>query len=177
MGKVKKQTGGRGERNAKGRAKLERTRPRSAVSKRGSTRAATGRREAAETAGRKAGRDEAGTRKPGARKADTRKAGITKGKSRAASKQAPANRSKGAARGAAATVPQRRVAVTPLDPLRKCGPNTSVQALYRVDESVDGRRTPHLVFYDRHGWYCEHGRSCPAVGDAKKYDGQIARVS
>jgi hypothetical protein len=22
---------------------------------------------------------------------------------------------------------------------------------------------PHLVFLDRHGWYCEHGRDCPAV--------------
>src|SRR6476620_10466542 len=55
------------------------------------------------------------------------------------------------------------VAVKPLDPLRKCGPKTTVQLLYRVDEQVDGRNTPHLVFFDRHGWYCEHGRSCPAV--------------
>jgi hypothetical protein len=70
-----------------------------------------------------------------------------------------------------------RVAVKRLDPLRKCGPNTSVQFLYRVDEEVDGRNTPHLVFFDRHGWYCEHGRSCPAVGHARKVNGQIARVS
>ncbi|HEV7991549.1 MAG TPA: hypothetical protein VGP25_06960 [Gemmatimonadaceae bacterium] len=69
------------------------------------------------------------------------------------------------------------VAVKALDPLRKCGPNTTVQFLYRVDESVDGRRTAHLVFFDRHGWYCEHGRTCPAVGHAKKHNGQIARVS
>jgi hypothetical protein len=73
--------------------------------------------------------------------------------------------------------PTVRVAVRALDPHRKCGPGTSVQALYRVDETVDGRSTPHLVFFDRHGWYCEHGRTCPAVGHAKKYDGQIARVS
>jgi hypothetical protein len=73
--------------------------------------------------------------------------------------------------------PTVRVAVKALDPHRKCGPGTSVQALYRVDETVDGRSTPHLVFFDRHGWYCEHGRTCPAVGHAKKYDGQIARVS
>jgi hypothetical protein len=72
---------------------------------------------------------------------------------------------------------KQRVAIKPLDPLRKCGPNTSVQFLYRVDESVDGRITAHLVFFDRHGWYCEHGRTCPAVGHAKKYNGQIARVS
>ena len=69
------------------------------------------------------------------------------------------------------------VAIRPLDPTRKCGPSTSVQLLYRVDESVDGRRTSHLVFFDRHGWYCEHGRTCPAVGHAKKHSGQIARVS
>jgi hypothetical protein len=72
---------------------------------------------------------------------------------------------------------KRRVAIKPLDPIRKCGPGTSVQFLYRVDESVDGRITAHLVFFDRHGWYCEHGRTCPAVGHAKKYNGQIARVS
>jgi hypothetical protein len=77
-----------------------------------------------------------------------------------------------------ATKPTKpRVAVKSLDPLRKCGPNTSVQFLYRVDEEVDGRSTPHLVFFDRHGWYCEHGRSCPAVGHARKFNGQIARVS
>ena len=69
------------------------------------------------------------------------------------------------------------VAVKALDPLRKCGPNTTVQLLYRVDESVGGRRTAHLVFFDRHGWYCEHGRTCPAVGHAKKHNGRIARVS
>ena len=74
-------------------------------------------------------------------------------------------------------VPVVRMAVKPLDPLRKCGPKTTVQFLYRVDEEVDGRNTPHLVFFDRHGWYCEHGRSCPAVGHARKFNGQIARVS
>jgi hypothetical protein len=73
--------------------------------------------------------------------------------------------------------PVVRMAVRPLDPLRKCGPKTTVQLLYRVDEEVDGRNTPHLVFFDRHGWYCEHGRSCPAVGHARKFKGQIARVS
>jgi hypothetical protein len=69
------------------------------------------------------------------------------------------------------------VAVKELDPQRKCGVGTSVQFLYRVDESVDGRSTPHLVFFDRHGWYCEHGRACPAVMHARKHNGQMARVS
>lgn len=73
--------------------------------------------------------------------------------------------------------PIARYAIKPLDPLRKCGPGTSVQFLYRVDESIEGRTTPHLVFFDRHGWYCEHGRTCPAVAPARKYNGHIARVS
>jgi hypothetical protein len=78
---------------------------------------------------------------------------------------------------AAKPAPVVRVAVKELDPQRKCGVGTSVQFLYRVDESIDGRSTPHLVFFDRHGWYCEHGRACPAVMHAMKYNGQIARVS
>ena len=74
-------------------------------------------------------------------------------------------------------VPVVRMAVRELDPQRKCGTGTSVQFLYRVDETVDGRATAHLVFFDRHGWYCEHGRTCPAVAHARKHNGRIARVS
>ena len=80
-------------------------------------------------------------------------------------------------RRVAVDAPVVTVAVKELDPLRKCGPKTTVQFLYRVDESVNGARTAHLVFFDRHGWYCEHGRTCPAVGHAKKVNGRIARVS
>lgn len=58
--------------------------------------------------------------------------------------------------------------VRELDPLAKCGHGTSVQKLYRVDERVDGLVRPHLVFFDRHGWYCDHGRDCPAVSQARK---------
>ena len=75
----------------------------------------------------------------------------------------------------AAPVP--RMAVKPLEPHAKCGPGTSVQFLFRVDETLDGRTTTHLVFFDRHGWYCEHGRNCPAVAHARKYQGHIARAS
>jgi hypothetical protein len=50
-----------------------------------------------------------------------------------------------------------------LDPLTKCGSRTTVQALYRVDESREGKTMFHLVFFDRHGWYCLHGADCPAV--------------
>jgi len=73
--------------------------------------------------------------------------------------------------------PVVRIAVKPLQPQAKCGAGTSVQYLFRVDETVDGRTTTHLVFFDRHGWYCEHGRNCPAVGHAKKYQGHMARAS
>ena len=66
--------------------------------------------------------------------------------------------------------PPPRFEVRALDPLRKCGPGTSVQLLYRIDETAGNgsTRTHHLVFYDRHGWYCEHGRDCPAVPHAQR---------
>jgi hypothetical protein len=83
----------------------------------------------------------------------------------------------GKGRKAPPPAPVIRVAVKALDPLRKCGPGTTVQQLYRVDVTIDGRSTAHLVFFDRHGWYCEHGRTCPAVGHARKHKGHIARVS
>jgi hypothetical protein len=74
------------------------------------------------------------------------------------------------------TPPTRRPAPEPeisyrvraLDPQEKCGPDTSVQQLFRVDESADGALRAHLVFFDRHGWYCEHGRTCPAVAQARR---------
>ena len=64
----------------------------------------------------------------------------------------------------------RTVKIRELDPVQKCGPDTSVQFLYRVDEQLGGAPlTAHLVFFDRHGWYCEHGRNCPAVADVRKH--------
>ena len=86
-------------------------------------------------------------------------------------------RSKSAKGRIQAPSPAVRVVVKPLEPQSKCGAGTSVQYLFRVDETVDGRSSTHLVFFDRHGWYCEHGRNCPAVGHAKKYQGHIARAS
>jgi hypothetical protein len=68
----------------------------------------------------------------------------------------------------AAGSPARTFSVRPLDPLQKCGPNTSVQLMYRVDERSDEGTRVHLVFFDRHGWYCEHGRDCAAVSHARK---------
>ena len=60
-------------------------------------------------------------------------------------------------------------AVKPLDPARKCGPETSVQFLYRVDARVDGRAECHLVYFDHHGWYCAHGPNCHAVAAARHF--------
>ena len=67
------------------------------------------------------------------------------------------------------------IEVRELDPVRKCGPGTSVRLLYRVIERGDGELINHLVFFDRHGWYCEHGRTCPAVGLARKRAERLAR--
>ena len=35
----------------------------------------------------------------------------------------------------------------------------------------------HLVFFDRHGWYCVHGRDCPAVQAAQKCDRKNGRTT
>ena len=67
------------------------------------------------------------------------------------------------ARSQRPTLPERDVQVKTLDPLVVCGPHTSVKHLFRVRERIDGVRTNHLVFFDKHGWYCEHGRGCHAV--------------
>jgi hypothetical protein len=157
VAKVKKRTGVTGERNVTGTSK-----------KKGKTRA----------------KKSAAKSRPSARK---KRPGKLRESSKAKSKNAvrfmrktkvvPAKRGANATKVAGGASENRRVAIKPLDPIQKCGPDTSVQFLYRVDESVDGRSTAHLVFFDRHGWYCEHGRTCPAVGHAKKYNGQIARVS
>ena len=157
MAKVKKRTGVTGERNVTGRSVKQKT---SKAKKSKTTR-----------------RPSASKKRPG------KLGGASKSKSKKAvrfmtkTKVVPAKRGANATKVAVGASAERRVAIKPLDPIQKCGPGTSVQFLYRVDESVDGRSTAHLVFFDRHGWYCEHGRTCPAVGHARKYNGQIARVS
>ena len=64
---------------------------------------------------------------------------------------------------------QRKVKVREMDPLQMCGKGTSVTQLYRVEETLDKTRIHHLVFFDRHGWYCEHGSQCSAVRDVQKF--------
>ena len=49
-----------------------------------------------------------------------------------------------------------------LDPRKVVGESTSVQHLVRVKFRPSD--APHLVFHDRHGWYCEsHGPACASV--------------
>ena len=63
----------------------------------------------------------------------------------------------------------RRVRVTEKDPTLMCGRGTSVERVFRVEEKTEKSRIAHLVFFDRHGWYCEHGAQCPAVSDVRKF--------
>lgn len=58
-----------------------------------------------------------------------------------------------------------------LDPRTAIGSHTNVQRLIRVRLRPDA--APHLVFLDRHGWYCEvHGSTCEAVRIARRADEQ-----
>jgi hypothetical protein len=63
----------------------------------------------------------------------------------------------------------RKVRIRPMDPVEKCGKGTTVTQLYRVEETLDQARIHHLVFLDRHGWYCEHGKQCSVVKDVQKF--------
>jgi len=63
----------------------------------------------------------------------------------------------------------RKVRIRAIDPAEMCGSGTSVTRLFRVEERLDQTRIHHLVFFDRHGWYCEHGSQCGAVKDVQKF--------
>ncbi len=53
-----------------------------------------------------------------------------------------------------------------LDPRQIVGAATTVTHLVRV--RLGPRDAPHLVFHDRHGWYCEsHGTDCATVALAR----------
>ena len=71
-----------------------------------------------------------------------------------------------------ARMPAVHFRVKELNAQQKCGLGTSVERLFRVDETAEGLARAHLVFLDRrHGWYCEHGVECPAVGQARRIGG------
>ncbi len=57
-------------------------------------------------------------------------------------------------------------AVDVLDVRAIVGPRTTVDRLLRVRIVPGG--APHLIYHDRHGWYCElHGPHCAAVALAQ----------
>ena len=57
--------------------------------------------------------------------------------------------------------------VEPLDARTIVGPRSAVEHLVRV--RMRPNDVPHLVFHDRHGWYCEeHGPACHAVELARE---------
>ena len=163
MAKVKKGTVVTGVRNVKGSKKASKQ----AIKKAGKP---SGRR-ASRTTGKASKTVNTKTKKHAAPK---RKA---KGTSTSRVKSISKARAKAAKARIQVPAPVVRVSVKPLVPQARCGARTSVQHLLRVDETVNGRTTTHLVFFDRHGWYCEHGRNCPAVGHARKHQGHIARAS
>ncbi|MFN8717612.1 MAG: hypothetical protein ACK54K_19070 [Gemmatimonadaceae bacterium] len=80
----------------------------------------------------------------------------------------PSTRRTGASDESAAPAPAQldlfpvRPVVDVLDARAVVGPRTGVEHLVRV--RLRPNDAPHLVFHDRHGWYCDaHGPSCQAV--------------
>ena len=59
--------------------------------------------------------------------------------------------------------PAELMRIREIDPRTKCGTGTTVMQLFRVDDLPEDAPRVHMVFHDRHGWYCQHGRECPAV--------------
>ena len=66
------------------------------------------------------------------------------------------------------TPSQRTIRVRELVPQQVCGPRTRVHRVFRVEERLSNSSQTHLVFNDHHGWYCEHGTDCHAVGEVRK---------
>ena len=65
--------------------------------------------------------------------------------------------------------PAELMRIRELDPRSKCGNGTTVMQLFRVDDLPEDAPRVHMVFHDRHGWYCEHGRECPAVAAVRRH--------
>ena len=80
--------------------------------------------------------------------------------------ESPGKRARG--RPSSSTTEGTAITVRELIPEKVCGPRTRVQQVFRVEERVNGSSQMHLVFNDRHGWYCEHGADCRAVGEVRK---------
>jgi hypothetical protein len=68
--------------------------------------------------------------------------------------------------------PAELMRIRELDPRSKCGEGTTVMRLFRVDDLPEDAPSVHMVFHDRHGWYCQHGRECPAVAAVRRHQRQ-----
>lgn len=70
--------------------------------------------------------------------------------------------------------PRELMRIRQLDPQGTCGEGTTVMQLFRVDDLPADTARVHMVFHDRHGWYCEHGRECPAVAAVRRHQREKA---
>lgn len=65
--------------------------------------------------------------------------------------------------------------VVRLNPKAVAGQRTAVVEIVRV--RMRSNEAPHLIFNDRHGWYCEtHGTQCAAISlarNATKVEGEL----
>jgi len=90
--------------------------------------------------------------------------------------RAPAPKRAKSARASASASAEAKAAIAPpqldlfpvrpvvdvLDPRTVVGAQTGVEHLVRV--RLRPNDAPHLIFHDRHGWYCEsHGATCHTV--------------
>jgi hypothetical protein len=85
-----------------------------------------------------------------------------------APKRAKSARASASAEAKAAIAPPQldlfpvRPVIDVLDPRAVVGAHTGVEHLVRV--RLRPNDAPHLIFHDRHGWYCEsHGPTCHTV--------------
>lgn len=112
------------------------------------------------------------SRKPRSKSAATPRLKSAKGSKAARGKKA-ARKSAKIVAAAKASAPTELMRIRELDPQAACGQGTTVMQLFRVDDLPFGNDTTHLVFFDRHGWYCAHGRDCPAVAAVRKRYKQV----
>lgn len=78
---------------------------------------------------------------------------------------------------AAAKTAVGRYSLEPLNPWLNCGPDTTVTELWKVRERRGSDTVFHLVYLDRYGWYCEHGRNCAAVPEARRAARELAEIT
>lgn len=185
MARVKKESKQRKARgaggNVRGKAKSKRGKPGSKVERKPSAKVMRPNSRPAAKSKPSARSKAPAKSKPSAKpKSSPTPTGTRKQAAKAIRKAKAKRDSAGTARGGRRTAKVRPAAAPPakaiavlrirdLDPLRKCGPGTSVERLIRVDTAGRDGPEAHLIYLDRHGWYCEHGRACHAVGHARRH--------